>query len=128
MEQGIRDYLIPKITLQPLIENAIVHGIMEKSGGRGSILISGWEEDDEIFLSVTDDGVGMVTGQEIERTHKGSKYGISNIETRLKLFYNMEKCITYESTQGIGTCVSIRIGKIKGTDNPEEAAEGGRLL
>lgn len=128
VEQGIRDYLIPKITLQPLIENAIVHGIMEKSGGRGSILISGWEEDDEIFLSVTDDGVGMVTGQEIERTHKGSKYGISNIETRLKLFYNMEKCITYESTQGIGTCVSIRIGKIKGTGNPEESAEGGRLL
>jgi len=127
VEEGIRDYLIPKITLQPLIENAIVHGIMEKSGGRGSILISGWEEDDEIFLSVTDDGVGMGTGQEIERTHKGSKYGISNIETRLKLFYNMEKCITYESTQGIGTCVSIRIGKIKGTGNPEESAEGGRL-
>ncbi|MFR8336775.1 MAG: sensor histidine kinase [Eisenbergiella massiliensis] len=114
VDDQIRRFLIPKITLQPLIENAIVHGIMEKSSGRGPILISGWEEDDEIFLSVTDDGVGMATGQENERKHKGSKYGISNIETRLTLFYNMDKCITYESTQGVGTCVSIRIGKKTG--------------
>lgn len=56
----------------------------------------------------------MATGQENERKHKGSKYGISNIETRLTLFYNMDKCITYESTQGVGTCVSIRIGKKTG--------------
>ena len=121
VEEQIRDYLIPKITLQPLIENAITHGIMEKSSGRGNILISGWEEDDDIFLSVTDDGVGMITGQEMEQKHKGSKYGLSNIETRLKLFYNMEKCITFESTQGIGTCVSIRVRKIKEKDIQEKA-------
>ena len=111
VEEKIREYLIPKITLQPLIENAIVHGIMEKSSARGTILISGWEEEELIYLSVTDDGVGMITGQEIEQKHKGSKYGISNIETRLTLFYGREKCITYESTQGIGTCVSLCIGK-----------------
>ena len=128
VEEQIREYLIPKITLQPLIENAIVHGIMEKSSGRGTILISDWEEDDEIILSVSDDGVGMITGQEMEQKHKGSKYGISNIETRLKLFYNREKCITYESTQGIGTCVSIRIGKIQAMKNPEDTAEGGKLV
>ena len=121
VEEQIRDCLIPKITLQPLIENAITHGIMEKSSGRGNILISGWEEDDDIFLSVTDDGVGMITGQEMEQKHKGSKYGLSNIETRLKLFYNMEKCITFESTQGIGTCVSIRVRKIKEKDIQEKA-------
>ena len=121
VEEQIRDCLIPKITLQPLIENAITHSIMEKSSGRGNILISGWEEDDDIFLSVTDDGVGMITGQEMEQKHKGSKYGLSNIETRLKLFYNMEKCITFESTQGIGTCVSIRVRKIKEKDIQEKA-------
>lgn len=121
VEEQIRDCLIPKITLQPLIENAITHGIMEKSSGRGNILISGWEEDDDIFLSVTDDGVGMITGQEMEQKHKGSKYGLSNIETRLKLFYNMEKYITFESTQGIGTCVSIRVRKIKEKDIQEKA-------
>ena len=121
VEEQIRDCLIPKITLQPLIENAITHGIMEKSSGRGNILISGWEEDDDIFLSVTDDGVGMITGQEMEQKHKGSKYGLSNIETRLKLFYNMEKCITFESTQGIGACVSIRVRKIKEKDIQEKA-------
>ena len=121
VEEQIRDCLIPKITLQPLIENAITHGIMEKSSGQGNILISGWEEDDDIFLSVTDDGVGMITGQEMEQKHKGSKYGLSNIETRLKLFYNMEKCITFESTQGIGTCVSIRVRKIKEKDIQEKA-------
>lgn len=116
VDDNIREYLIPKITLQPLLENAIVHGIMEKESGRGTILISGWEEDDDILLSVTDDGVGMVTEQEIERQHKGSKYGISNIELRLKLFYDRKQCITYESTKGIGTCVSIRIGKKTGEE------------
>lgn len=95
--------------------------LWKKAAERGNILISGWEEDDDIFLSVTDDGVGMITGQEMEQKHKGSKYGLSNIETRLKLFYNMEKCITFESTQGIGTCVSIRVRKIKEKDIQEKA-------
>lgn len=111
VDDTVRKYLIPKITLQPLIENAIIHGIMEKSTGRGSVLISGWEEEDEIFLSVTDDGVGMNTEGKIMKKQRGSNYGISNIETRLSMFFDMEKCITFESTQGIGTCVSIRIKK-----------------
>lgn len=112
VEENIKKYLIPKITLQPLIENAIIHGIAESSSGRGTIIVSGCEEGDYIILSVEDDGIGMDTVEGIEKKHKGSGYGIRNIEMRLTLFYGMEQCISYKSTKGVGTCVFINISKI----------------
>lgn len=113
VEDEIKSYLIPKITLQPLIENAIIHGISESQSGRGTIIISGWEDKEYLILSVTDDGVGMDTDKGIEKKHSGSGYGISNIEMRLTMFYNMPKCINYESIKEVGTCVSLKIKKIK---------------
>jgi two-component system sensor histidine kinase YesM len=113
VEDSILMYLIPKITLQPLLENAIIHGISESPSGTGTIIISGWEEDDKLILAVTDDGVGMDSVEGIENKHKGSHYGISNIEMRLTLFYGMKQCISYESTKGVGTCVSLNIRKVK---------------
>jgi two-component system sensor histidine kinase YesM len=113
VEENIMQYLIPKITLQPLIENAIIHGISEGNRGTGTIIISGWEEDENIILSVTDDGIGKSSMEGAETKKKGSGYGIRNIEMRLTLFYGMEHCIKYESTEGIGTCVSLNIKKIK---------------
>jgi two-component system sensor histidine kinase YesM len=113
VEEGIMMYLIPKITLQPLIENAILHGIAEGKSGRGVIIVSGWEDGDNLILSVTDDGAGMDSVEGIETRHKGSGYGIRNIEMRLTLFYGVAQCIKYESTKGIGTCVSLNIRKIR---------------
>ena len=119
VEQGIRDYLIPKITLQPLIENAIVHGIMEKSGGRGSILISGWEEDDEIFLSVTDDGVGMppelvahLLDEPAEGAEKAEKFrhvGLWNVNRRIRYSFGEGYGLPIESEEDVGTEVTIRL-------------------
>jgi two-component system sensor histidine kinase YesM len=113
VEESILMYLIPKITLQPLLENAILHGIAESSSGTGTIIISGWEDGEKLVLAVTDDGVGIDTLEGIETRHKGSHYGISNIEMRLTLFYGMTKCINFESTKGFGTCVSLNIRKIQ---------------
>ena len=116
VEETVMRYLIPKITLQPLIENAIIHGITESPSGRGSIIVSGWEDGDNIILSVTDDGVGMDSVEDIETRSTGSHYGIRNIEMRLTMFYGMTQCINYESTKGVGTCVSFTVRKIEKKD------------
>jgi len=113
IEENVLTYLIPKITLQPLIENAILHGIAESPSGIGTIIVSGWEDGDKLILAVTDDGVGIDSLDGIENRHKGSHYGIRNIEMRLTLFYGIDQCIKYESTKGVGTCVSLNIKKIK---------------
>lgn len=112
VDENMMIYLIPKITLQPLIENSIVHGIAETPSGRGTIIVSGWEDGDELILSVTDDGIGMDSVESIETKKSGSGYGIRNIEMRLTLFYGMAQCINYESTKENGTCVSLKVKKI----------------
>ena len=106
VEDDIYDCLIPKITLQPIIENAIVHGINEKKDLRGMIRVDGWQEDGRIILSVTDDGVGF---HKDDNTGNGSHYGMKNIQKRLEVFYGEKIELQVESTVGIGTCVIINI-------------------
>ena len=85
------DYTIPKITLQPLIENCILHGILETEEESGTIKISGEIKDNIIFITIEDDGIGMC--EEMVRNITQSKshgYGIGNIDDRLKLIYGNE--------------------------------------
>lgn len=108
VDEDILDCLIPKITLQPFLENAIIHGISEKADGRGMVILNGWMEDGRITLSVTDDGEGM-SQKDKEKSHQGSHYGLSNIEHRLELFFGECILVQIESSPGIGTCVIINI-------------------
>ena len=108
VDEDILDCLIPKITLQPFLENAIIHGINEKSDGRGMIILNGWMEDGRVTLSVTDDGEGM-TQEDRQKNHQGSHYGLKNIEHRLELFFRESIPVQTESSPGIGTCVIINI-------------------
>ncbi len=112
IQEEILDCLIPKITLQPFLENAVIHGINEKEDSRGVILLNGWMEDDMITLSVTDDGRGMRL-EEKEQSNSGSHYGLENIERRLEMFYKQPIPIAIESSLGIGTCIMITIPIIK---------------
>lgn len=108
VEDDIMDYLIPKITIQPFLENAIIHGINEKEFARGVVLLNGWMEDGMITLSVTDDGVGMTEEKKFS-SNQGSHYGMENIEDRMRLFYGEEASLQIESSPGIGTCVIITV-------------------
>lgn len=108
VDDDILECLIPKITLQPFLENAIIHGINEKNGGRGVIILNGWLEDGRITLSVTDDGEGM-TQDDMKKKHQGSHYGLINIEHRLELFFGESIPVQIESSPGMGTCVIINI-------------------
>ena len=104
---------IVKLTLQPLVENSIYHGIKEKRG-KGRIEIRGWKEENEIFLSVADNGLGIPT-EKMEHLLDGEKdgkrysYGLYNIQQRLQLYFGKEYGITIESWLEEGTKTTIRI-------------------
>ncbi len=110
------DYQIPKLTLQPVVENAILHGILEKSTKSGTIVVTGWMEDSDIVLLVSDDGVGIPpekmptiltgTGQS---TSGGTNIAVFNTHRRLQILYGSEYGLTYTSEKGKGTEVQIRI-------------------
>lgn len=132
--EGAIDYLVevddallsarlPKITLQPLIENAIKHGIMQRGEARGSIIISASEAENRadgwMTLSVLDNGAGMENSAAMMEKGSGSHYGMKNIEQRLALFYNTDIHIQVDSETGLGTCVSLTLPIV----NTEEARE-----
>lgn len=108
LEEDVMDCLIPKITLQPFLENAIIHGINEKEDARGVVMLDGWMEDERITLSVTDDGVG-IREESRKQSPAGSHYGMENIADRLRLFFGEEIPIQVESSPGVGTCIIINI-------------------
>jgi two-component system sensor histidine kinase YesM len=117
VQEEVLKYTIPKITLQPLIENAINHGIREKADGRGCVLIKGWVEEEHLLLTVSDDGVGMASIDDTERKGKGNHYGVKNIEARLCLYYGVDQALSYQSIPGVGTKVTIKITKLLPEDN-----------
>lgn len=105
---------ILKITLQPLIENSILHGIFEKESESGTIKIGGLLKDDKISIYVEDDGVG-IPEEKLENllkcvdTKELHGYGVRNIHERLQLKYGSEYGLFYTSTVGAGTVVEVRI-------------------
>ncbi|MCD7885815.1 MAG: histidine kinase [Lachnospiraceae bacterium] len=112
----LTDYLIPKLTLQPVVENAILHGILEKDSKSGTIVITGWMEDEDIVLLISDDGVGMSqeTLQNIlygtgPSASGGTNIAIYNTHRRLQILYGSSYGLKYSSTVGKGTDVQIRI-------------------
>lgn len=115
VKEEIKSSIVPKIILQPLVENAISHGIWEKKSKQGTIRVLGYEENDQtVCIKVMDDGVGMdadtlskvMTGS-IQTS--GSSYGVKNVHARLQLMFGEEYGLSYESKEGEGTCVTIRI-------------------
>ncbi|WP_035787351.1 MULTISPECIES: sensor histidine kinase [unclassified Butyrivibrio] len=117
--EEIFDYTIPKITVQPVVENALYHGIKNKRGG-GKIIVTGGDLGEYIQLTVKDDGIGM--SQErlqkireslaMEKPEDNTIYGLYNINERIKLSFGEEYGIGIDSTEGVGTIVNIRLPKI----------------
>ena len=116
IEEACLPYLCNKITLQPIIENAIYHGI-NRMVDEGEIIIRIREEEGDIVFSVSDNGVGMSKEQceEILKSEPGDQtgIGIKNVNDRIKIYFGEEYGITIESELDEGTCVSIRMPKIK---------------
>ena len=104
-EMNSDDFHIPALTIQPIVENAIKHGLMKLPQG-GTIRVVSYETDSHYCVSVEDDGVGFDTGVLLdERKH----VGIRNIRGRLQAMVDGE--LKIESTVGVGTKVLITIPK-----------------
>lgn len=104
-EMNSEDFYIPALTVQPIVENAIKHGLMKLSKG-GTVHVVSYETDTDYCVSVVDDGVGFDTSVLIdERKH----LGLRNIRERLKVMVNGK--LEIESTVGVGTKVLVIIPK-----------------
>ena len=116
IEEECLPYLCNKITLQPIIENAIYHGI-NRMVDEGEIRIRIYGEGDDIVFSVSDNGVGMSKEQcgNILKSEPGDQtgIGIKNVNDRIKIYFGEEYGITIESEPDEGTCVSIRMPKVE---------------
>ena len=96
------------LILQPLVENAITHGIEPKTGERGRIVVRGWMEEGCVWFSVEDNGLGMDadTAQKI-LSMESRGYGVRNVNERIRLCYGEEYGITVESEMGKGTIMRL---------------------
>ena len=116
-------YLCNKITLQPIIENAIYHGI-DRMVDEGLIQIRIFQKDEKIVFEVEDNGVGMTEEQcqEILKKDAGDKagIGIKNVNDRIKIYFGEEYGITIRSELDEGTCVTITMPKITEKDYVEK--------
>ena len=106
---------ILKMTLQPLVENCIYHGIKVKDGRKGEILISVRQDGDTAVLTVSDNGVGMSEKQlaelneAIQTFDEKKGYGVRNVNRRLRIFFGEQYGLTYHNNEPDGVTVEIRI-------------------
>ena len=114
VEPAVMRMEIVKLIIQPLVENAIYHGIKYKEG-KGLIRITGGFADDQVILKVSDNGVGMseeelshVFDERVTDTRKNG-VGVLNVHRRIRLYYGGEYGLSFESKEGKGTCVSIHL-------------------
>jgi two-component system sensor histidine kinase YesM len=120
------EYTIPKIIFQPVVENAIQHGIFGKESKEGNIVITGWMEEDTLIFIISDDGIGIPKDKITQllagsiESSSGSGVGISNTHNRLQLFYDTQFGLSYQSVEGKYTEVEIKIPAVKPnfTSNP----------
>lgn len=106
---------VPKLSIQPLAENALYHGIKNRRS-KGKILIEGREEEDALVLTVSDNGQGMTPErlhevQEAIRTGERAGFGLAAVAERIALYYGPGYGMKIFSEEGKGTTVEIRLGK-----------------
>jgi LytS/YehU family sensor histidine kinase len=112
IEQGLLEEQIPRLTLQPLVENAVKHGITPKLGP-GAIKITAYRDGQEMVLIVKDDGVGISPERMglvlLPGYGSGNGVGLSNVHERLKGLYGETYGLRVQSTPNQGTTITMRV-------------------
>ena len=119
IRENTRGIPVMKLLLQPLVENAVYHGLEPKTGP-GTLFIGARLEKGDLLISIYDDGVGMPSGrlaalqEELERPAASGKaetahIGLLNVQHRIRLRYGMPYGLTLHSTPGGGTRVTVRV-------------------
>ena len=108
----LQSCLVPKLALQPLVENAIIHGVADRDDGY--IKVQAVQEGDDLVLRVSDNGCGM-TPEVLERLNSGDKripgghLGLYNTDSIIRLRFGAAYGLTARSVPGEGSCVSLRM-------------------
>ena len=104
-DDSLLQYYLPRLTIQPLVENAVVHGLEPRQTG-GQVSVKIWEEDDSIYVRIEDNGVGFDTERKNAPATLGSKHNriaLPNIRERLRLLYGNHAALRISSIPGTGT-------------------------
>lgn len=118
IQQELESCRLPRLTLQPLVENAIFHGILPKTDGLKRIVVQAGKRKDNITICIYDNGVGIpgdryhdiLSGTSKKKINdRFSSIGLSNVNERIKLIYGTEYGITIHSRPGVCTAMCIRI-------------------
>ena len=125
IDPSINHYLIPRFLLQPVVENALIHGI-EPSDKTGLIVIRGSIQESKLHFSITDNGVGMnqeqinslLSSDDCKDKGRLSGIGIPNVRNRIQLLYGSDYGLYINSIEGVFTTVDIYLPVI--TDNEED--------
>ncbi|MFD0682815.1 MULTISPECIES: cache domain-containing sensor histidine kinase [unclassified Paenibacillus] len=122
-DPAIHKHYMPKLTLQPIVENALLHGIRKSKAKSGHIRIAAHQDGEELVLSVSDDGAGME--EEIARKllseprpessfdSSGSSYGLYNVNERIRLYSGEGYGLSIRSAPEQGTTVTVRLQIIR---------------
>ena len=121
-DKNLMKYLCPKLSIQPLLENAIYHG-MEGMYEDGEININIYEKEDIIHIDVVDNGLGMsaekveyIMNHKVVSSKRGSGIGVCNVNERIKLIYGKRYGISIVSELDEGTTATITIPKLEEID------------
>ncbi|MCM1297424.1 MAG: sensor histidine kinase, partial [Muribaculaceae bacterium] len=120
IDEDTLSYSVPKISIQPLVENAINHGLKNKRGEK-NVSIKAWRTDEELYIMVRDDGVGMdaeplnrrLQENDTGLIEEGNSIGLLNINARLKMIYGEEYGLVIESEPGKGSAVYLKVAARK---------------
>lgn len=113
LPEELEEVKVPKLSLQPLAENALYHGVKEKRG-KSAILIQCFKQEKDIILAVTDNGIGikmdkLKTINEALKQSKHEGFGLTAVNERVKLYFGEAYGLQIESVYGSGTTVKVKI-------------------
>lgn len=126
-DERAADCLIPKLLIQPLVENAIVHGV-DMAGGNGMIVVIARRQEDTVFIQVEDNGVGMTQERiwEVMNAPEDPEYphlGVRNVQDRIRLHFGEEWGLHIESNPGVGTQITLRFPVWEKVPDPRSKEE-----
>ncbi|MDR1668622.1 MAG: histidine kinase [Oscillospiraceae bacterium] len=133
IDEDAKEILIPKLLVQPVIENALRHGLEPKSG-KGEIILRAFRTEKSLEISVLDDGVGMppeklsALNDKLSAQYAGTfgtvenNIGLENVNERIKLIYGQEYGISVMSAQNAGTKVTLSLGILPSFLTPQTDA------
>lgn len=115
IRDGCGDTMIPKLTLQPLVENSIYHGIKIKEGKKGSVFLKAERKGDSVRITLADTGSGMTQAQidtmnqQLSEYDESFGYGVRNVNKRIELLYGKDYGLYYLRNEFGGVTVEIQL-------------------